>query len=109
MQHFVVQIDSLNTMNKKLLAENDSVNTQLNTEKQKSSTLQSEKDKLYQIGSMIKASGMTVAALNVKSKDKATETTKAKRADKIRIAFKLEENNIAPKGPRTLYVRIVMP
>jgi hypothetical protein len=109
MQHFVVEIDSLNTANKRLTAANDSVTTQLGAEKQKSSSLQSEKDKLYQIGSMIKATGMTVTALNVKSKTKATETTKAKRADKIKIAFKLGENAIAQKGPRTLYVRIVMP
>ena len=109
MQHFVVQIDSLNTLNKKLLAENDSVNTQLHTEQQKSSSLQSEKDKLYQIGSKIKATGMTATALNVKSKTKSAETTKAKRTDKIRIVFKLNENDIAPKGARTLYVRIVMP
>jgi hypothetical protein len=52
---------------------------------------------------------MKVTALNVKSKTKSTETTKAKRTDKIMVSFKLEENNIAPKGPRTIYIRIVMP
>ena len=109
MQHFVVEIDSLNTLNKTLVAQKDSVTVQLNTEKQKSSSLQTEKDKLYQIGSVIKASGMTVTALNVKGKNKADETTKAKRTDKIKIAFKLGENKIAPKGQRTIYVRIVMP
>lgn len=109
MQHFVVEIDSLNTLNKKLTAERDSVSTELGTEKQKRSTLQTEKDKLYELGSIIKTSGMKVTALNMKSKTKATETTKAKRTEKIMVAFKLEENNIAPKGPRTIYVRIVMP
>lgn len=109
MQHFVVEIDSLNTLNKKLMAENESVSTQLSSEKQKSSSLQSEKEKLFQIGSLIKASGMMVTALNVKSGSKTDETKKAKRTDKIQIAFKLEQNDIAPKGPRTLYARIVMP
>ena len=109
MKHFVVQIDSLNGANKRLTVEKDSVTNQLGAEKQRSSTLQTEKDKLYQIGSLIKASGMTVSALNVKSKTKAVETSKAKRTDKIKIAFKLEQNDIALKGPRTLYVRIVMP
>lgn len=109
MQHFVVEIDSLNTLNKTLIAQKDSVTSELTTEKQKSSTLQTEKDKLYKIGSIIKTSGMTVTALNVKSKTKMDETTKAKRTDKIKIAFKLEENKIAPKGQRTLYVRIVTP
>ena len=109
MQHFVGEIDSLNTANKRLTVEKDCVTTQLSSEKQKSSTLQTEKEKLYQKGSVIKATGMTVTALNVKSKTKASETTKAKRTDKIRIAFKLNENDIAPKGPRTIYVRIVTP
>ncbi|TAL61208.1 MAG: hypothetical protein EPN85_05355 [Bacteroidetes bacterium] len=109
MQHFVVEIDSLNTINKKLVAERDSVSTELGSEKEKRNALQTEKDKLFQLGSVIKSSGMKVTALNVKSKTKATETTKAKRTDKIMVAFKLEENNIAPKGPRTIYVRIVMP
>lgn len=109
MKHFVVEIDSLNTLNKKLTAERDSVSTELGSEKQKRNTLQTEKDKLFELGSIIKSSGMKVTALNVKSKTKATETTKAKRTDKIQISFKLEENSIAPKGPRNIYVRIVMP
>jgi cell division protein FtsB len=109
MQHFVVEIDSLNTVNKKLVAQNDTLHNELSTEKQKRNTLQSEKDKLYEIGSVIKATGMTVVALNVKSKTKATETSKAKRADKIQINFKLGENPIAQKGPRNIYIRIVMP
>lgn len=109
MQHFVVEIDSLNRLNKKLIGERDSVTTELHTEKQKYSTLQSEKEKIYKMGSMIKATGMKVTALNVKSETNIDETQKAKRTDKIRVAFKLEENNIAPKGERTLFVRIVMP
>jgi len=109
MKHFVKEIDSLNTLNKKLTYEKDSVTTELKTEKDKSTTLQTEKEKLFKIGSVIKATGMTVTALNVKSKTKVDETKKAKRTDKIKIAFKLGENKIAPKGQRTIYVRIVTP
>ena len=50
-----------------------------------------------------------ISAVNVKSKDKMSETKRAKRTDKIKITFKLEANAIAPKGPRTIYVRIVKP
>lgn len=109
MQHFVVEIDSLNTLNKTLVAQKDSVTTELSSEKQKSATLQTEKDKLFKVGSLIKASGMTVTAVNVKGKNKMDETQKAKKTDKIKIAFKLGENKIAPKGQRTIYVRIVTP
>jgi len=109
MQHFVVEIDSLNTMNKKLIAVNDSVSTELHSEKKKSSTLQSEKDNLFKIGSVIKTSGMTVTAFNVKSKGKENDTKKAKKTDKIKIGFTLGENKIANKGKRDIYVRMVTP
>jgi hypothetical protein len=109
MQHFVVEIDSLNTMNKKLIAEKDSVSTELHSEKKKSSTLQSEKDNLYKVGSVIKASGMTVTAFNVKSKSKENDTQKARKTDKIKITFNLSENRIAPKGKREIYVRMITP
>src|ERR1039458_7662945 len=109
MQHFVVEIDSLNTMNKKLIAEKDSVSTELHSEKKKSSSLQTEKDKLYKVGSVIKASGMAVTAFNVKSKGKENDTQKARKTDKIKITFKLSENRIAPKGKREIYVRMITP
>ncbi|MFI5163651.1 MAG: coiled-coil domain-containing protein [Bacteroidia bacterium] len=109
MQHFVIEIDSLNTMNKHLIASNDSVTTELKSEKKKTSTLQTEKDKLYKIGSVIKASGMTVSAINVHGRNKEDETQKARKTDKIKIAFKLGENRITPKGKREIYVRIVTP
>lgn len=109
MRHFVVEIDSLNTLNKKLTAEKDSVSTELHSEKQKSSSLQTEKDKLYKVGSVIKASEMTVTAFSVKSKSKESDTKKARKTDKIKIEFKLSENKIAPKGKRDIYVRMVTP
>jgi len=109
MKHFVVEIDSLNTLNKKLIAEKDSVTTELKTEKDKSTALQTEKDKLYKVGSILKTSSLTVTALNIKSTSKEGNTNKAKKTDKIKIVFKLEENRIAPKGKRDIYVRIITP
>jgi len=109
MRHFVKEIDSLNTLNKQLIASKDSVTTELTIEKKKTTALQTEKDNLFKVGSVIKTSGMAVTALHVKSKTKTEETKKAKRTDKIKIAFRLGENKIASKGSRTIYVRIVTP
>ena len=109
MQHFVVEIDSLNTMNKALIASKDSISTELKSEKTKSSTLLTEKEKLFKLGSMLKASDLTVTAVNLKSKDKESETSKAKRTDRVKVSFKLADNNIAPKGKRNVYLRIVTP
>jgi hypothetical protein len=109
MQHFVRQIDSLNTLNKKLAYEKDSVNTQLISEKQKSLALQTEKDKLYKLGAVLKASNISVKAYNMHGKYRQNETTKAKKADKIQVTFTLGENKIAPAGNRIIYIRMVTP
>lgn len=109
MQHFVVEIDSLNTLNKALMASKDSINTELKTEKVKSSTLLNEKESLYKMGSKLKTSALTVTAIYVHGRNKESETSKARRTDKLKIAFKLAQNDIAPKGKRTVYIRIVMP
>ena len=109
MQHFVVQIDSLNTVNKMLTAQKDSVTTELKTEKDKSSTLQTEKDKLFKMGSALKAGNISVKAYNVRGKDRQSETTKAKKTDKIQISFVIAENKISPAGSRTVYIRMVTP
>lgn len=109
MRHFVVQIDSLNTLNKTLTAQKDSVTTQLKSEKEKSTSLQTEKEKLYKIGSALKAGNITVKSYNVRGKDRQSETMKAKKVDKIQISFVLGENKIAPAGSRTIYMRMVTP
>lgn len=109
MQHFVREIDSLNTLNKKLAYEKDSVAAQLSSEKQKSFILQTEKDKLYKIGATLKAGNINVKAYNVRGKDRQSETNKAKKTDKIQITFVLEENKIAPAGARTIYIRMITP
>lgn len=109
MQHFVIQIDSLNTLNRKLTAEKDSVSTELQGEKQKSSMLQTEKDKLYKIGSALKAGEINIKAYNVRGKDRQSEIIKANKTDKIQISFVIAENKISPKGTRTIYIRMVTP
>ena len=109
MQHFVIEIDSLNTLNKNLIASNDSVTSQLKSEKTKSSNLQSEKDKLYKMGSVLKAGNVNIKAYNVRGKDRQSETSKAKKVDKIQISFSIGENKIAPSGSRTVYIRMVTP
>jgi myosin heavy subunit len=109
MKHFVVEIDSLNTLNKTLTAERDSANIHLKTEKEKSTTLQTEKEKLYKMGSALKAGNISVKAYNVRGKDRQSETTKARKTDKIQIAFTIAENKIAPSGNKTIYLRLVTP
>jgi hypothetical protein len=113
MKHFVVQIDSLNTLNKNLIVEKDKVSADLTAEKDKTTQLAKDKDALQStvnIGSILKAENPTVKGVKFKSGGKKeVETTKASRVERIKVSFILGENKIAKKGPRSVYVRIVTP
>lgn len=113
MRGYVRTIDSLGTLNKTLVAEKNSVLKELDSEKGKTTSLNKEKEDLQatiQKGSIL--SCFNIAAKGVKFKSggkKEVETSKASRAEKIKVTFSLGENKIAKPGEKTVYVRIVTP
>jgi len=113
MKHFVVQIDSLNTLNKTIIAEKDLVSADLTAEKGKTVQLTKDKEQLQgtvNLGSVLKAENPTVKGVKFKSGGtKEIETTKASRVEKIKVSFVLGENKIAKTGIKPVYVRIVTP
>ena len=113
MQHFVHEIDSLHTLNNNMIAERETVKKELNTEKEKTTQLTKEKEDLQNtvnVASMLKAVGLTAQAIQEKKGGKKeSETTKAKRTNKIKIKFTLAENIVAKSGDRIIYARIVTP
>lgn len=113
MKHFVVEIDSLNTLNKTITAEKEVVTANLNAEKDKTTQLSKDKDALQStvnLGSILKAENPTVKGVKFKSGGKKeVETTKASRVERIKVSFVLGENKIAKKGVKPVYVRVVTP
>jgi hypothetical protein len=113
MKHFVVQIDSLNTLNKTIIAEKEKVSADLSAEKDKTTQLSKDKDAMQStinLGSVLKAENPTVKGVKFKSGGKKeVEVTKASRVERIKVSFVLGENKIAKKGLRSVYVRIVTP
>ena len=113
MQHFVIEIDSLNTMNKTVIAEKDKVVKDLNTEKDKTTQLSKDKDALQStvnMGSILKAENPTVKGVKFRSGGKKEiETTKASRVERIKVSFVLGENKIAKQGVKPVYVRLTSP
>lgn len=113
MQHFVHEIDSLNTLNKNVIAEREVVKKELKTEKEKNTQLVKEKEGLQEtvnIAAMLKSVGLSASGIAEKrGGKKESETKKAKRTDKIKITFTLAENIVAKQGERTVYARIVTP
>lgn len=112
MKHYVVQIDSLFTLNKTILAEKDKVNEDLTAEKGKSDQLSKDKDALQstvKLGSVLEAENPKAIGVKFKSGNKEIETNKASRAERIKVSFTLGENRIAKKGVKPVYVRIMTP
>lgn len=113
MRGYVRTIDSLGTLNKTLIVEKDNVLKQLDNEKGKITGLNKEKEELQstiQKGSILSCSNIVAKGVKFKSGGKKeSETSKASRAQKIKVSFTLGENKIARAGEKTVFVRIVTP
>lgn len=110
---YVRTIDSLNTLNINLVAEKKVVLKQLDVEKEKQGTLIKEKDQLKSTiarGSILTCFNITAKAISYKrGGKKESETTRAKKTQKIKVSFSLGENKIAKAGEKTIYIRIMTP
>ena len=113
MQGYVRTIDSLNTLNQNLVAEKKTVLKQLGAEKEKQNVLIKEKDELKSTiakGSILTCFNVSAKAVSYKrGGKKEVETSRARKAQKIKVNFSLGENKIAKAGEKTVYVRIMTP
>ncbi|MEO6901999.1 MAG: hypothetical protein ABI315_02470 [Bacteroidia bacterium] len=113
MKHYVVQIDSLHTLNQTMVAEKQQVSQDLTAEKTKTEQLAQEKVSLQStisLGSVLQAEDPIATGVKFKSGGtKEIETTKASRVEKIKVSFEIGENKIAKTGTKQVYVRITTP
>lgn len=108
MKSYIVQIDSLNTRNKLLTAENIEVRSRLRqaeTEKEELAEIKEDLSKKVEVASVIKAANIIAEPINERGrfKDKINKMTK------VRVCFTLRENAIAEAGNKFVYIRIVRP
>lgn len=112
MKGFVVQIDSLNTVNKELRAEKEVVQGELKSERDKTENLTKEKENLTNkvtIASYLKTVGLKSYGVKVKGDNTGKENDRAKRIEKIRTEFTVLKNEITPSGDKWIYIRILAP
>lgn len=113
MKGYVRTIDSLNTLNQTLVEEKKVVLKQLDKEKEKQNELVKEKEELK----TTIAKGSVLSCFNISAKavffkrggKKESETTKARKTEKIKVSFSLGENKIAKAGEKTIFIRIMTP
>lgn len=105
---FVRTIDSLNTLNRKLVGENVAFRREisnLRTTTEAAQETASELNNKIKRGAVIRARDITLRATNRRDK----EVSKAKQADRLTTTFVLVGNELATPGERTVYVRIISP
>jgi len=108
MKSYIVQIDSLNTRNKILVAENTEIRQQMKQVRNANTELSKAKEALtdkVEIASVIQAKDVVAAPLNKKRK----ETARISLLDKIRVCFTLRENPIAKAGEKEVFMRLIRP
>ena len=108
MKNYIVQIDSLNTLNKKLTADAAQARRDAAESKKRSEELSRTVDKLSEqvaTGSVLKARGLALAAFNSSGK----ETDRSTRVSQFQVRLSLVENELAPKGPVRVYIRVKDP
>ncbi len=108
MRDYVVQIDSLNQKNQRLMAENSTVKQEVTDVKTQNQSLEQEKKKLEQTVTL----AATLEAVNIKAtgiNKKGKEQSKANKVESIKVDFTLSKNLTAKRGAKSIYVRIQRP
>ena len=105
------RLDSLYEENKRLQAENQQLKTEVRQYKQEREHLKDENVKLkikLAVGSRLATSNIEVKAFRIR-RGKERETTRAKRAERLRVCFQLVDNPVADYGDYPIYVRLITP
>ena len=108
MRSYIKQVDSLNTKNQELTAENINVRRRYSNISKEKNKIISQRDSLtgtIKKASILKTYSISTSALNKRNKT----TTRAKKMKKIQVCFTLGGNVIAQKGKKNVQIRIAGP
>lgn len=111
-QKYVRQMDSLYSVNRELVAENERIREEYQAEKRQNTTLTRRNDELtdkVNLASTIKIHGLTANAVRFKGGSKETTTDRADRAERIMVNFTMAQNDLVETGTKVFYLRIADP
>lgn len=112
MKSYVVQIDSLNTLNVKLTSDLDQTNTKLTTTTQERDMYkQDAEQKAEQVkkGAKLQAYAFSSVGLKMKLNNTTEESNRAKSVVQIKSSFTISENPIATPGQKVVYLQVINP
>lgn len=108
MRGYVVQVDSLNTLNQELIAENKKVTTEyrkIKNESEEISALNEELGVKVDKAATLRARGISAVALNAKN----NATDRVSKFNQLKVCFTVDANKVVESGIKTLYTRIADP
>lgn len=111
-EDLAAEVEKLQGENKDLTAKNEQITTEKQAVEKTLSETQTAKKQLEEtvdVGSTLHASNITITPINEKGGGREKATSTAKRVDKLRISFNVDENRIATNGEKVLYVCLYSP
>ena len=111
-QRYVRQMDSLYTVNRELVAENERIREEFQAERRQNTNLTRQKEELtnkVNQAATMKISNYNAKAVRFKGSGKESDTDRASRAERIRIDFTVAANELIEPGTKLFYVRIADP
>jgi hypothetical protein len=112
MKSYVIQIDSLNTLNVKLTSALDKTTNELSSTKSERDQFKQEAEQnaeQVKKGSKLTAFGFSSVGLRMKLNNTTEESNRAKGIVQVRSTFTISENPIAKAGNKKVYMQIINP
>jgi len=110
LKSYIIQVDSLNTLNLALTAQNTELARSLASERTQRTRITEDRDRLtstVQKAQVLSVSDILTNGLTNNRREVITD--RARNVDKLKTCFTLRENQVAAAGERTLYLVIVKP
>ncbi|GGD81751.1 hypothetical protein [Planktosalinus lacus] len=104
--------DSLRIVTEQLQVEKDSTAFVLDETVKKVDSISLQNQALAEVvakGSALKISGLKGEGVLVRNSGKIVETSRSRRADKVRTCFTINANEIAESGDRLLFIQVINP
>ena len=112
MRGYIVQIDSLNTLNYRLTSDLETTNTKLTQTAGERDQYKDDAEKSAEQvkkGSKLQAYNFSTSGFRMKLNNTTEESNKAKNIVQIKAAFTVSENPITPSGNKTVYLQVITP